>query len=82
LDGAPEKIGGTLYCSDNPVGYETLLAIYDLMKSGRSYTEALSQYWDQMTEEDKILMYGDNPDLSADEKRGYELRDKASSRIY
>ena len=82
LDGAPEKIGGTLYCSDNPVGYETLLAIYDLMKSGRSYTEALSQYWDQMTEEDKILMYGDNPDLSAEEKRGYELRDKASSRIY
>ena len=82
LDGAPEKIGGTLYCSDNPVGYETLLAIYDLMKSGRSYTEALSQCWDQMTEEDKILMYGDNPDLSADEKRGYELRDKASSRIY
>jgi hypothetical protein len=82
LDGAPEKIGGTLYCSDNPVGYETLLAIYDLMKSGRSYPEALSQYWNQMPEEDKILMYEDNPDLSSDEKRGYELKIRSAKRIY
>ena len=82
LKGAPEKIGGPLYCSDNPVGYETLVGIYDLMKSGRSYPEALSEYWNQMPDKDKDLMYTDNPDLSPDERKGYELRDKVSKRIY
>ena len=52
------------------------------MKSGKSYQEALAQYWSEVPEEDKILMYKDNTDLSADEKRGYELMDKVSNRIY
>ena len=82
LDGAPEKIGGTLYCRDNPVGYETLLAIYDLRKSGRSYPEALSQYWSEIPDDDRFLMYKNNPNLSADEIKGYELRNKAAKRIY
>ena len=82
LAGAPESVGGIFTCQGNPVSEKTLLGIYEIMKSGMSYQEALSEYWDQMPDEDKIPMYTDNPDLSDDEKRGYELRTKASSRIY
>jgi hypothetical protein len=46
------------------------------MKGGKRYTEALLQYWNEMSEHDKLLMYADNPDLSADEKRGYELMNR------
>jgi hypothetical protein len=52
------------------------------MKTGRSYPEVLSEYWDQMPEEEKILMYANNPDLSDDEKRGYELKAKVSKKVY
>ena len=52
------------------------------MESGKSYQDALIEYWKEMPEEDKILMYKDNTKLSADEKRGYELRARSSSRIY
>jgi hypothetical protein len=82
LKGAPEKVGGYFYASDNPVHYSTLLNIYDIMSDGYSYPEALSQYWDEMLDSDKDLMYADNPDLSDDEKRGYELKIRSSKRIY
>ena len=82
LDGLPVSVGGGLSCDGNPVSEGALLRIYKLMKSGKSYPEALSEYWDVMPEDDKILMYADNPDLSTDEKRGYELRAKAAKRIY
>jgi hypothetical protein len=52
------------------------------MSDGYSYPEALSQYWDEMLDSDKDLMYADNPDLSDDEKRGYELKIRSSKRIY
>jgi hypothetical protein len=35
-----------------------------------------------MPEEDKILMHADNPDLSADDRKGYDLRAKVSKRTY
>ena len=82
LTGLPVSVGGGLSCDGNPVSEGALLRIYKLMKSGKSYPEALSEYWDVMPEDDKILMYADNPDLSTDEKRGYELRARSSSRIY
>jgi hypothetical protein len=82
LDGAPEEVGGSFSCDDNPVSGDTLRAIYDLMKSGRSYPEALSQYWREIPDDDRFLMYKDNPNLSADEIKGYELRNKAAKRIY
>ena len=76
LEGAPESIGGNIYCSENLVSEETLLAIYKLMKRRMSYTASLLQYWNQMPEEDKLLMYRDNPYLADDKRREYELRYK------
>ena len=76
LAGTPVEVGGDFYCYDNPVSEKTLEAIYNLMKGGKRYPEALSQYWNEIPEEDKILMYMDNPNLSSDESRGYELRNR------
>jgi hypothetical protein len=41
-----------------------------------SYPEALSEYWDQMPEDDKILMYRGHHGLTDDEKRMYELMNR------
>jgi hypothetical protein len=82
LEGAPEKVGWNFACNNNPVSGVTLESIYNIMESGKSYQDALIEYWKEMPEEDKILMYKDNTKLSADEKRGYELMDKVSSRTY
>ena len=82
LAGSPKEVGGYFRCEGNPVSEVALLRIYKLMKRGKSYPEALSQYWSKMPEEDKDLMYKEHPDLSADKRRGYELRGKAAKRIY
>jgi hypothetical protein len=82
LEGAPERIKIYLNYDGNPVSSVTLVSIQNLMNKGNSYQEALSQYWDQMPEEDKILMHADNPDLSADDRKGYDLRAKVSKRTY
>jgi hypothetical protein len=76
LAGTSVEVGGDFYCYDNPVSEKTLETIYNLMKGGKRYPEALSQYWNEIPEEDKILMYMDNPNLSSDESRGYELRNR------
>ena len=76
LAGTPVEVGGDFYFYDNPVSEKTLESIYNLMKGGKRYPEALLQYWNEMSEHDKLLMYADNPDLSADEKRGYELMNR------
>ena len=75
LDGLPVEVW-CIYLEGNKVSEETLLAIYEIMKRSKSYPEALSEYWCEITEKDRILMYADNPELSADEKRGYELRNR------
>jgi hypothetical protein len=75
LDGLPVEVW-YIYLEDNQVSEQTLLAIYELMKRSKSYPEALSEYWCEITEKDRSLMYADNPELSADEKRGYELRNR------
>ena len=76
LIGAPKSVGRDLYCMGNPVSERTILAIYKLMKRRMSYTASLLQYWNQMPEEDKLLMYKDNPYLTDDKRRGYELRNR------
>ena len=76
LMGAPKSVGRDLYCVGNYVSERTILAIYKIMKGSKSYPEALSEYWCEITEKDRSLMYADNPELSADEKRGYELMNR------
>lgn len=77
LEGAPVRHGTVpgIFIF-NAVSAKTLFCIYDDMAHGSSYQEALENFWNEMPEEDKMLMYADNPGLSADERKGYELMDR------
>jgi hypothetical protein len=81
LEGAPVRHGsgyetGPGIFLSNPVSEKTLYNIYQYMIRGFSYQRALGNSWNLMPEEDRILMYADNPDLSDDERRGYELMNR------
>jgi len=72
LKGAPQKVGGSFYFADNPVSEETLSSIFALMKKGKSYQQALTEFWPKMDDEDRALMYKYLKDLTPEEIRRYQ----------
>ena len=72
LEGAPQTVGGNFICYNNPVSGTTLKAIFALMKKGRSYEQALEEYWPKMADEDRVLMYKQMPNLSPEDARKYK----------
>ncbi len=57
VEGAPLNPKARIICSYNPVSDFTFRPIIDLMKTGKSYVEAVEEYWPQISMEEKILMY-------------------------
>jgi hypothetical protein len=72
LEGAPQKVGGGFYCHGNPVSKKTLASIFALMQKGKSYQQALEEFWPKMDNEDRVLMYKDLKDLTPEEIRRYD----------
>ena len=72
LEGAPQTIDGGFYCTNNPVSEKTLASIFSLMKKGKSYQQALEEYWSNMEDEDRTLTYKDLKGLTPDEIRRYD----------
>ena len=72
LEGAPQSVKGGFLCADNPVSKATLKAIFALMEKGMAYQQALEEYWPEMGDEDRVLMYKQMPDLSPEETRKYK----------
>lgn len=72
LVGAPRKVGSDFSCNKNPISESSLKAIFALMVEGKSYQQALEQYWQKMPDEDKVLMYKQMPDLSPEDVRKYQ----------
>jgi len=72
LVGAPQTVGGHFYCANNPVSGTTLKAIFALMKKGKPYQQALEEYWPEMGDEDRELMYKEMPNLPPEEVRKYK----------
>ena len=66
LEGAPQKVGGDFYCLYNPVSGETLQKIWNEMKEGLSYSEALKRLATDIPKEDWDLL----------DKSGLEVSDK------
>jgi len=71
LVGAPLAVGKSFVCRNNPVSEETLSSIFALMKKGKSYQQALEEYWPNMDNDDRALMYKDLKDLTPEEIRRY-----------
>jgi hypothetical protein len=42
------------------------------MKNGKTYQQALEEYWPNMDDKDRVLMYKDLKDLTPEEIRRYE----------
>ena len=72
LVGAPHSFSGSFYCGGNPVTASTLKAIFALMKSGKSYQQALEERWPKMKDVDRVLMYKEMPSLSPEDERKYK----------
>jgi hypothetical protein len=72
LEGAPQTVRGEFYCDNNPVSKETLASIFNLMKSRKSYQQALTECWPDMDDNDRILMYKDHISLTPEESRKYQ----------
>jgi hypothetical protein len=75
LEGAPLTVGNFI-CNDNPVSEKTLSSIFSLMKKGKSYQQALEEFWPEIDDnDDRILMYKDLKDhssLTPEEIRRYD----------
>ena len=72
LEGAPKTVDGNFYCSDNPVSEKTLKAIFKLMRNGKTYQQALEEYWPKMGDEDRVLVYKEMPNLPLEDARTYK----------
>ena len=72
LEGAPQTVGGDFSCKDNPISERTLESIFNLMKKGKSYQQALEEFWPEMSNEDRTLMYKDHRSLTPEEIRRYQ----------
>jgi hypothetical protein len=71
LVGAPQTVGEIFYCGGNPVSESTLKVIFALIRKGIAYQQALEQYWPEMGDEDRALMYKEMPNLPPEETRKY-----------
>ena len=71
LEGAPRSINGGFACEDNPVSETTLEAIFALTKKGKSYQQAVDEFWTEMEDEDRAVLYKEMPSLSPEETRKY-----------
>lgn len=71
LEGAPLSISN-LHCHGNPVSIKTLESVFEVMKSEKSYQQSLMEYWPEMDNDDKALLYKYHTSLSPEEVRKYK----------
>ena len=73
LEGAPPRsVSGNFVCYGNPVSESTLKGIFELMKKGMAYQQALEKCWSEMGAEDRELMYKDHHSLTPEDARKYK----------
>ena len=72
LEGAPKTVDGHFYCGSNPISERTLESIFKIMKNGKSYQQALEEFWSKMGHEERALMYKDHSSLTPEEIRRYD----------
>jgi len=82
LEGAPSWIGESFYCSGNPVSEGALEDIYDIMRSGVSWPDAVAEEWDSIeSDEDKALLAPYNHTLSPEDLKSYQALGRLRKRV-
>jgi hypothetical protein len=75
-------VGGDLNCSGNPISNDAIVKVIKLMSRKKiTLEQAVSQCWNKLKEEDMIYLVKHNPDLSPEEKRGYEALGRLKKRV-
>ena len=73
LVGAPQKVGGSFNCHNNPVDNKTLKSIFGIMETGKGYLESVEYLWPEISLDDQILLYRPEFEwVGADEARKLE----------
>jgi hypothetical protein len=72
LEGAPQRVGRSFNCMRNPVSESTLKGIFELMQKGKSYQQAVDEFWTEMEDEDRAVLYKQMTDLSPEDERKYK----------
>jgi hypothetical protein len=57
LEGAPQEVGRGFKCEGNPVPEKVLMKCYKIMKSGKTYPQAVQEVWEELDHDTKLLMY-------------------------
>ena len=73
LEGAPQSVGGDFYCHTNTISERTIKEVLKRMSdSGISLGQAVESYWKSIPKDDRLYLAKHHPNLSPEEKRGYE----------
>ena len=87
LEGSPQRVGGYLFCYDNPISETGITNVIRRMSDRNvSLEQAVSDRWktgkwDEITGEDKPYLAKHNPDLTPEEKREYAALERLKKRI-
>jgi hypothetical protein len=83
LEGSPQEVGGDLDCDGNPISGDVIMNVIRAMSGKKiSLEQAVADVWRRISKEgDKVYLAKHNPDLSPEEKKGYEALERHKRRI-
>jgi len=82
LEGAPQKVGGEFYFFKNPISNEIVIRVLRKMSDdGITLEQAVSDLWNDISEEDRIYLAKHHPDLPPEEKKEYMTLERYKKRI-
>ena len=82
LEGVPQEVDGYFYFSGNPISEDAIMDIIQTMNDrGITLEEAVSECWSDLEDEDKLYLAKHNPDLSPEEKGGYQALERHKKRL-
>ena len=82
LDGAPREVGGSINCFNNPITEWVIEGLLrEMSNEGITLEQAVERLWNEIPEEDRTYLAKHNPNLSPEQKRGYEALERLKTKV-
>ena len=82
LEGAPQYVEGPFYLGDNPISSRAAEGVLRRMIRGKiTLEQAVVDYWKNIPRADKPYLAKHNPNLTPEQKRGYEALERLKTRV-
>ena len=82
LEGAPQDVEGPFYLYDNPISIRASEGVLRRMIRGKiTLAQAVVDYWKNIPRADKPYLAKHNPNLTPEQKRGYEALERLKTRV-